>query len=105
MNYLFVCRDQARSQPLRDRYLAEHLNHIEAVMDRLVLAGPCPNPDPNAPEEQKMSASALIFEADSEAEAIALFQKDPYFQHGVWVSWDVFPFLPVAGQLVGGKTW
>ncbi len=101
MNYLVFCIDNEGAQALRDEHLAGHLQHVEAVMDQLVLAGPCPGKDPGDPTQ----GSLLIFEADSEDEALSLFKRDPYFSAGVWKSWDVRAFLPVAGQMVGGKTW
>lgn len=103
MQYLFLCRDQADSEALRQRHLDAHLAHIEKVMDQMVLAGPCP---PVTPDDQRQfAASLLIIEADSPESAEAVFKSDPYYQAGVWDSYEMRPFLPVAGQLVGGKTW
>ncbi|MEM1091986.1 MAG: YciI family protein [Pseudomonadota bacterium] len=101
MDYLFYCRDAEGAQALRDEHMAAHLKHIESVLEHLVLAGPCPGSEPGDPTQ----GSLLIFRAASEAEAVALFQADPYFAAGVWKTWEVLPFKGVAGELLGGKTW
>jgi hypothetical protein len=47
----------------------------------------------------------MIYEADTETKARALFQGDPYARNGVWKDVRVLPFTPVVGSLIGGKTW
>ncbi len=101
MNYLIYCIDNEGAQAIRDQHLTAHLAHIEQVMDQLVLAGPFPG----AAEGEPCQGSLLVFEAADAAQAEALFMRDPYFAAGVWKFWEVRPFLPVAGTLVGGKTW
>lgn len=100
-NFLFFCVDNPGAQAIRDQHMKAHLQHIETVMEHLVLAGPCPG----SAEGEPTQGSLLIFRAATQADAEALFKQDPYFAAGVWKSWEMLPFLPVAGELVGGKTW
>ncbi|MEM9532910.1 MAG: YciI family protein [Pseudomonadota bacterium] len=98
---MVVCQDGPEAPRLREELMGAHLAYIESVLPSVVLAGPCLG---NA-EGDPTQASLLIYEAPDAAQAEAMFKGDPYFQAGVWESWNIMPFLPVAGQLVGGKTW
>ena len=38
--FAFLCRDGANGESLRERLLADHLAHVEVVMDKIAVAGP-----------------------------------------------------------------
>jgi uncharacterized protein YciI len=103
MNYAFICTDDGDQGELRSKHLFEHLRYIESVLDKMVVGGPCAPSDPDDPRQ--FQGSIMVYEADSEAEARAIFEGDPYVKNGVWTEVRMMPFSPVAGQLVGGKTW
>ena len=103
MNYAFICTDDGDQGETRTKHLLEHLKYIESVLDKVVIAGPCAPSD--AADTRQFQASIMVYEADTEEEARALFDGDPYVKNGVWKKVRVMPFTPVAGQMIGGKTW
>jgi uncharacterized protein len=103
MNYAFICTDDGDQGEVRTRHLLEHLRYIESVLDKVVVAGPCAPSQED--DDRQFQGSIMVYNAASEAEAQALFDADPYVKNGVWKKVRVMPFTPVAGQLIGGKTW
>ncbi len=99
MIYCFVCKDAPGSAPLRRQHLNAHLAHIEKVVSSLPVAGPVLDRDGN------MVASLIMIEAETEQQAWALFNQDPYAKAGIWDSVEVLPFRPAAGTWIGGVTW
>lgn len=92
-------RDSADAPALRKEHLAAHLEYAASIMDRIAVGGPLREGD--APD----FGSLIVLKADSEAEARAILEADPYFQAGVWEQSDIHPFRPVIGEWVGGKAW
>lgn len=97
--YAAWCRDSADAPRLRDAHLAAHLAHVEANMDKLLLAGPLQD------ETGAYSGSLIVFGVDSAEAAWSLMRDDPYHRAGVWAEVRIERFLPVAGTLVGGRNW
>jgi uncharacterized protein len=97
--YAAWCRDGPDAPRLRDEHLAAHLAHVEANMDKLLLAGPLKD------ESGAYAGSLIVFGVDSADEAWALMQADPYHRAGVWAEVRIERFLPVAGTLIGGRAW
>ncbi len=96
--YAFYCRDGEKAPELRERLLGEHLAHVETHIDDYAIAGPLK-------KEGQTVGSLLVIKADSDAEARAKFEADPYFAAGVWQSIRTQEFLGVAGDWVGGAAW
>ncbi len=96
--FAFICRDAANAVSIRDRLIADHLAHIENVMDKIAIAGPLK-------QGEDTVGSLLVIKAESEAEARETFEADPYFAAGVWDEVKVDHFLGVAGDWVGGAAW
>ena len=96
--YAFYCRDGEQGEELRTRFLADHLAHVEANIDRYAVAGPLK-------QGEATVGSLLVIKADDEAEARTLFEADPYFRSGVWQAIRADQFMGVAGDWVGGATW
>ena len=94
------CKDAPGSATPRQDKLAEHLQHIEEIEDRIRVAGPVMGPDGEGPV-----ASLLIFEVDSLDEATAMLHADPYYRAGVWQEISIHEFKGAVGSWVGGKTW
>ena len=103
MKYAFFCKDGGDKTQLRNEHAKAHLDHVQTVMDRIVLAGPCPPSD--ADDSRNCEGSLLIFEADTPEEAWELFNSDPYAKVGIWDDVQMMAFNPVAGSLIGGKAW
>lgn len=96
--FAFYCIDADGSASLREKLIADHLAHIEANIDDFAVAGPLKDGDATI-------GSLVIVKAESEDEARAIFEKDPYYAAGVWQSVKVDQFLGVAGDWVGGVAW
>lgn len=79
----------------RDRHFA----HVETIIDKIAVAGPLKD------ASGTNIGSLVVLRVDTHAEAEAILKSDPYFAAGVWERWDTHPFLPAAGEWVGGKTW
>ena len=103
MNYAFICTDDGDQTELRSKHFLEHLRYVESNLSKVVVGGPCAPSD--AGDDRQFQGSIMVYEAESEAEARALFDGDPYVKNGVWSKVRMMPFNPVAGQLIGGKTW
>lgn len=97
--YAIIARDRPGAAAVRMEKLKQHLAHVEGHLDRLAVAGPMRD------EAGAFTGSLLIVKAESEADARALLEADPYYQAGIWNDIDVRAFGAVAGDWVGGKTW
>lgn len=95
-----LCRDAADSDRLRAEFLQAHFRHIESVLAELALAGPLYDD-----EGARTEGSLFILNTGSLERAKQIVEADPYFGAGVWRSVEYRPFLPAAGDFVGGKTW
>ena len=96
--FAFHCRDGEHGEALRAQATEAHLDHVEANIDRYAVAGPLKQDGRNV-------GSILVIKADSEDEARAFFEQDPYFKAGVWQAIRVDEFHAVAGDWVGGVAW
>ena len=99
MIYCFICKDGPKADNLRKEHLAAHLSHVEEVIDTIKVAGPVPR------DTDGYRGSILMLEAETEDEAWALFNTDPYAKAEIWDSVEILPFNAVAGQWLGGVTW
>jgi len=95
-----ICHDGPDSQAARKTAAPGHLRYVEAILDRLALAGPLFSPD-----GQRMIGSLYVFKTDNLDEARLWLEGDPYFAARFWQSIDYRPFLPAAGDFVGGTIW
>jgi hypothetical protein len=73
---------------------------VQVILERLALAGPLFSDD-----GQRMIGSLYVFKTGSLDEARRWLEADPYFAAGFWQSIDYRPFLPAAGDFVGGTIW
>lgn len=93
MYFAIYCTDGSDGPRLRKEYAQVHLDHIDAISDNLMLAGPCV-----APGSDAYDSSFLVVEADDAAAAQALVESDPYFKSGVWNSVIVREFKVGRGK-------
>jgi hypothetical protein len=82
MLYSIVLRDAPGSAQARKDHHDGHIAHFRAHKARLALAGPLSS-DAGEPV-----GSLVVIKADSEADARAFIQADPFFDAGVWE--DIF---------------
>jgi hypothetical protein len=95
-----ICHDGPESQAARKAAAPQHLRYVETILDRLALAGPLFSDD-----GERMIGSVYVFKTRSVEEARRWLEADPYFMAGFWNSIEYRPFLPAAGEFVGGTTW
>ena len=96
--YAVISHDAPDAERLRAEHLQAHLAYAETVIDRIAVGGPLRDDD-------RYFGSLIVLEVDSEAEARAILEADPYHQAGVWAETEIRPFRAVIGDWVGGKTW
>ena len=96
--FVVYCRDAENSGEIRQKFMAEHLANVEAVIENIAVAGPLK-------EGADTVGSLFVVKADDETSARVILEADPYFAAGVWQSIEVDQFLAVAGDWVGGITW
>lgn len=97
--FMIAAWDAPGSPERRAGALADHFAHIEAQMESIAVAGPLKDAGGAS------IGSLLIFKARTAAEAEALLLADPYSKAGVWERYEIHPFIPAAGEWIGGKTW
>lgn len=97
--FLVIAHDAENSAPARQSAMLGHLSHMEAHIDRYLLAGPAFVAD------NLINASVLIVRAVDEQAARALIETDPYFRAGVWRHLEIRSFRAVCGTAMGGITW
>lgn len=97
--FSIYCIDKPGSAEPRNAHKLAHLAHVEANIDRYLVAGPMKDADGN------VTGSLIIVKADNEADARAFFEQDPYFVADFWESISILQYMGVAGDWVGGKTW
>ena len=90
MLFSIVCVDKPNSVQLRMDTRPDHVEHLKAHADRLLLAGP------NLAEDgETLIGSILVFQAESEAEARAFADADPYTKVGLFESVTIKGFRKV----------
>lgn len=94
------CTDGLRSAALRKLHLEGHLTYVERHHDRYLVAGPL-----RRDGESLLAGSLLIIVADSESEARAFLDGDPYISEGVFDDMIFRKMTPAAGRWMGGVIW
>ena len=95
-----LCHDARDSQAARKAASPAHLRWVESMLDHIALAGPLYSDD-----GERMIGSLYVFKTGSLAEARAWLESDPYYAAGFWAEIRFRPFLPAAGELLGGTVW
>lgn len=102
MPYIAICEDDPAvdTQALRQAQKDAHFAYIESILGSLLVAGPLVKPG-----GETHGGSLFIYAVNSEAEARQLLENDPYFQAGIYADVSLAPFLPAAGEWIGGTIW
>ena len=98
MLYLVICRDKPDSEQARKDLMQAHKPYIAPFLDRFLVGGFMRD------AVGAQVGSMVVIEANSEAEARAVFTADPY-NGAVWSEIGVSLFEPMAGRWVGGPQW
>lgn len=86
MLYAMIAHDKPNSVARRMEIRPDHLKHLEALGDQLVLAGPFLS------EGGDMVGSIVVIEAADAAAADAAFQRDPFVINGLFDSITIKPW-------------
>jgi len=97
MLYAIIAEDNPDSLEQRLENRPKHLERLQSLLDqgRLVLAGPHPAIDSEAPGNAGFSGSLIVAEFHSLDEARKWAQADPYQLAGVYQQVTVKPFKQV----------
>jgi len=95
-----LCHDRADSQPARKAAAQAHLRWVESMLGHIAVAGPLYSDDGT-----RMIGSLYVFKTARLEQARAWLESDPYYAASFWASIEYRPFLPAAGELVGGTAW
>ena len=97
--YAVIAHDKPGAMGPRMALLTAHLEHVEAHLDDLAVAGPLKD------DSGAVTGSLLGLHAENEAEARALLASDPYYGADIWDRIEIRAFTAAAGTWVGGKNW
>jgi uncharacterized protein YciI len=94
------CQDEDRAAKLRAEHLDGHLAHMETHWRRYITAGPI-----RTPGEVRLIGSSFLVLAETEADARALMDGDPYFTSGLYGRVEIYAQTLAVGEYLGGKIW
>ncbi len=97
MFYAIICEDIENSLEKRLAARQTHLERLQQLKDegRLLLAGPHPAIDSEDPGPAGFSGSLIVAQFDSEQDAVAWADADPYVAAGVYARVTIKPFKKV----------
>lgn len=97
MWYAIISQDVPNSLEKRKSVRTAHLDRLNALKDagRLLIAGPHPAIDSDAPGDAGFTGSLVVAEFTSLAQAQHWADADPYIGAGVYQQIIVKPFLKV----------
>lgn len=97
MLYAIIAADRPNSLAARKAARPDHLQRLQVLKDqgRLILAGPHPAIDSDAPGDAGFSGSLIVAEFGSAEDARAWADADPYADAGVYDQVLIKPFLKV----------
>ena len=97
MLYAIIAEDKPNSLQRRLATRPRHLERLKELQDegRLILAGPHPAVDSEDPGDAGFSGSLVVAEFESQEEATAWAEVDPYVEAGVYDKVTVKPFKKV----------
>jgi uncharacterized protein len=86
LQFALVAHDRPNSVALRMAIRPEHLKHLDALGEQLLLAGPFLN------DAGEGVGSIVVIEADSLEEARTLFGRDPFLTQGLFDQVTIKPW-------------
>ena len=88
--YAVICFDRPESAHLRDAHRDAHLAHLNANVDRVVLAGPL-----KAEDGVASTGAIIILDVTTRQDAEAFVNADAFYTGGVYESVVIRPFKKV----------
>ncbi len=84
---LFVIRfiDKQDQQDVRQQYLQAHIDWLDARRDSILVAGSL-----RLDEDDPPVGALWVVEAESKADAMAVFKTDPFWEHGLRQGYEIF---------------
>lgn len=98
-SYAIYCTDKPDTAQKRLDSRDAHFAHIEKTLDNLLIAGPLLD------EAGVTIGSLLVVKANDTEHARKQLEADPYFSADIWADIRITPFMPAAGEWIGGKIW
>ena len=97
MFYAIISEDVENSLEKRLAARPAHLERVQQLKNegRLLLAGPHPAIDSEDPGAAGFSGSLIVAQFDSQQEATAWADADPYIEAGVYAKVTIKPFKKV----------
>lgn len=97
MFYVIYSEDVENSLSLRLSVRDQHIARLKDLQEqgKLLLAGPCPAIDSEAPDEAGFTGSLIVAEFDSLVAAQSWADRDPYISAGVYKRVTVKPYIKV----------
>lgn len=99
VDWLFIAIDKPGMEDARRAATGPHVPYIDGILAKLLVGGPVVDAD------RKIIGSMLLYRAESEAEARALFENDPLTKAGFFQTVTVHRFVGAAGTFLGGTSW
>jgi hypothetical protein len=99
VDWLFVAIDKPGTAEARRAATGPHVPYIDGVLAQLLVGGPIVDAD------RKIIGSMLLYRAETEAQARALFENDPLTKAGIFETVTVQRFVGAAGTFLGGTSW
>lgn len=90
--FAIIAYDREGSEDARAQHRDGHLAHFKAHSDKLAVAGPMSGSN---------TGSLVIYRAQSEEEARAFIEGDPFYSAGVWDRIEVMQFKAASGTWAG----
>ena len=90
MLFALICVDKPDHNHVRAENRAKHLDYLEALGDRLIIAGPTLSED-----GEDLTGSIIIVDCANRAAAEKLANEDPYKLAGLFKSVTIKPFRKV----------
>lgn len=96
------CTDYQRDdvQQKRLEFMNGHLNHVESIMDKIIVAGPM-----FADDNATIVGSMFIYNTDNKEQALSYLKADPYYAADIWEKISINVFRGAIGDAVGGKAY
>ncbi|MBL4693713.1 MAG: YciI family protein [Magnetovibrio sp.] len=90
MMFAIFCTDKPNSSEIRAANREKHLDYIQGVIDRVILAGPTQTDDLSG-----MNGSLLVMEFSNKSQAEDFAAHDPYAKAGLFESVVIRPWKQV----------
>ena len=97
MLFIIECRDGPDGLAKRPAVRPDHLEHARSAGDAVKFAGPLLNSETGDP-----AGSFFLFEAETQADAQAFSDADPYKTAGVFAEVRITPVRGVLGDWLPG---